>query len=267
MRVVVCLKQILDPEIPPSVFEIDLELKRAKIGNHALVINPFDENALEMALQLKEKNDKVHVIALTYGSERAEEALRKALGVLADEAVHVLKDNNCEEDSYATAKILAVAIKKIGPVDLVMCGRQAGDWDAGQVGSLLAEELGFPSCCFISKIDIKGDKLIFYRQVEGGTEVLESSMPALITVTNDESNVLRIGKVRDVMKAHRKPINKITLDELGIEKSIIEQPQAFTELKSLYIPVYDNVCEIIEGEEPEEKVENLIKKLKSQKVL
>jgi len=265
MKIVVCLKQILDPEIPPSLFEIDDAFKQAKIGKNKLVINPFDENALEMALQLKDKKDDVHITALTYGDKRSEDALRKAFGVLADESVHILKDDDIPEQPYLTANILARAIKKMGPVDLIMCGRQAGDWDAGTVPSLIAEGLEIPSLCFIYQIETANGNLIFKRDVEGGSEVFEFSMPALVTVTNDESNILRIAKIRDVMKAHRKPIRTLTLQDLGTENCDI--PMSYANLNKLYIPSTDNVCEIIDGDDPEEKVTNLLKKLREQKVL
>ena len=267
MNIVVCMKHILDPELPPSAFEIDPEKKQAKIGKHAFVLNPYDENALEMALQLKEKRADTRIIALTYGEAKAEESLRRALGVLADEAVHIMQETDRQTDAYGTAKVLAACIKAIGPVDLIMCGRMAGDWDAGLVGSLLAEALSLPSICFISTLEINDNRLRVSRPVEGGTEILESPLPALVTVTNDESNVLRIAKVRDVMKAHRIPIQKFTLQDLDVSEADILHPGAYKELRDLYLPVQDNVCEIIEGEEPEEKIDTLLTKLKAQKIL
>lgn len=265
MKIVVCLKQILDPEIPPSSFEIDDAFKQARIGKNKLVINPFDENALEMALQLKDKKNDVHITALTYGDKRAEAALRKAFGVLADETVHILKEDDIQEQPYLTANILGRAIKKMGPFDLIMCGRQAGDWDAGTVPSLMAEELGIPSLCFIYQMEMANGDLIFKRDVEGGTEVFESSMPALVTVTNDEFNILRIAKIKDVMKAHRKPVRTLTLQELDTENSHV--PMSYANLNKLYIPSTDNVCEIINGDDLEEKVANLLKRLRDRKVL
>ena len=267
MKVVVCMKHILDPELPPSSFEIEPEKRQAKIGKHAFVLNPYDENALEMALQLKEKKEGVRITALTYGETKAEESLRRALGVLADEAVHIVQETDQQADAYGTAKVLASCIKAIGPVDLILCGRMAGDWDAGLVGSLLAEALALPSICFISSLEVNDSRLRVWRQVEGGIEVLESPLPALVTVTNDESNVLRIAKVRDVMKAHRKPIQRFTLLELDVSDADIQQPGAYEELRDLYLPVQDNVCEIIEGEEPEGKIDALLTKLKAQKIL
>jgi len=267
MKVVVCIKHILDPELPPSSFEIDTEHKQALIGNDPLVLDPYSGNALEMALQLKDKNPGVQVTALTFGNKQAEDSLRKALGVMADEAIHLLQEDDHPVDAYSTARALAAAIKKIGPVDIIFCGRQAGDWDAGLVGPLLAEELSMPSVCFINKAGLNNNKLTLSREVEGGTQNLESDVPVLLTVTNDESNVLRIGKVRDVMKAHRKEIREYTLTDLGLDLVEFYQSKAYTELIEIYQPTQDNVCEILEGEDPEEKVITLLEKLKARKVL
>lgn len=267
MHVVVCLKHILDPELPPGSFEIDPELKCARIGRHALVMSPFDANALEMALQLKDRSPDVRVTALTYGDAKAEESLRKALGVLADEAVHVMREEGSVEDSIGTAKILAAAVKSIGPADLVLCGRQAGDSDAGVVGSLIAEELGIPCICFAFKVEAEGGCVRVTRQAEGAVEVLKATLPAVVTATNDESNVLRIAKVRDVMKSHRMPVRVLTLEELGVEASLSARRLSCADIKGLYTPAQENVCRIMEGEEPEEKIEQLLLQLRNLKLL
>jgi electron transfer flavoprotein beta subunit len=265
MKIVVCLKQILDPELPPSLFEIDDDGKQAKIGKHPLVISPYDENALEMALQLKDSSGEVYVIALAYGSKGVEEALRKALGVLADEAVLILKKDDSIEHTYETARVLAAAIKKIDSVDLVICGRQAGDWDAGQAPLLIAEELGIPAVSFVHKIDMGDDGLTLTRHADAGTEVFASKPPVVVSVTNDDKNLLRIAKVKDVLKAHRKPVEFLTV--LDLEPADDPELLAYSELNRLFIPVVDNVCEIIQGDEPKDKVTTLLRKLRDQKTL
>jgi electron transfer flavoprotein beta subunit len=267
MNIAVCIKYILDPELPPSVFEIDPDRREAKKEGKPQFMDPYSSNALEMAIQLKEKQPDANVIAITIGEEKAEDCLRKAFGVLANEAIHITIDENLFLDSYATAKLLAAAIKKRGDIDIVMCGRQAGDWDAGIVGSLLAEELDLPSVCFISKAEMTESGVRVSRNVETGTEILTIEPPVLLTVTNDESNVMRIAKVKDVMKAHRKPIEKLDITALGIDPTTVSAPKAYQELSALYIPVQDKVCEILEGEEPEEKVSALLKKLRENKFL
>ncbi len=174
MKIAVCVKQILDPELPPSAFEIDATLMRAKIGKHAQVIDPYSGNALEVALQLKDQRPDVQVTAISFGDSKVEDSLRKCLGVLADEAVHVLNGPDIVADSYATAKILAAAIKRTGPFDLILCGRQAGDWDQGLLGPLLAEALSLPSVCFASRLDFSDAGIKIQRYVDGGTQVLEA---------------------------------------------------------------------------------------------
>lgn len=264
MNVVVCIKHILDPEIPPSSFEIDSNGLEANIAERTQLMDPYSANALEMALQLKDKHPGVTVTAVTIGEEKAQDSLRKSLGVLADTAVHVQHDAGTTPNAYETAKILAAAIKNMDQHDLVMCGRQAGDWDAGLVGSLLAEELSLPAICFISTMEMTGTTLKVRRNVETGTEVLDIQLPALLTVTNDESNVLRIGKVKDVMKAHRKPIQKINSTDLT---DVGMPTQAYDMLETLYVPTDDNICEIVDGDDPADKVTTLLNKLRENKLL
>lgn len=269
MRIIVCLKQILDPELPPSVFEIDSTAGRAVLDKHPLVISPFDENALELALQLKEKIANTHVTALTYGNPKLVEegVLRKALGLLVDEAVLVKKESQSEQDAFATARVLAAAIRKLGSADLVLCGRQAGDWDAGLVGFLLAEELDYPCLSFVSQISPAEDQLIFKTEVEAGFELVEAKPPVVATVTNDESNVIRVAKIRDVMMAHRKKVVHFSLAELGLDVAELDQIRAHAGLKDIYIPSQSTVCQFIEGEGPEEKVVMLVDKLRNCKIL
>jgi electron transfer flavoprotein beta subunit len=267
MKIAVCIKQILDPELPPSTFEIDSTLKRAKVGKHALLMDPYSENALELALQIKDKNQDVSVTAITYGEKKAEDSLRKCLGVLADEAVHIYKKNESNDDTYCIATILGEYIKKNGPFELILCGRQAGDWDAGLLGQILSEVLELPMVSFASKIEVIDSKIKIDRYVENGEETLESKLPLLVTVTNDESNVLRIAKVKDVMKAHRKPIIKVNLEDLGINESVLKNLSANDGIEDIFIPEQVSDCEIIEAEEPADIVKKLLNKLKANKVL
>ncbi|MGA7578132.1 MAG: electron transfer flavoprotein subunit beta/FixA family protein [Desulfobaccales bacterium] len=267
MNILVCAKQIIDPEIPPGDFGIDTQNHRVVQGKASLVISPFDENAIEMAIQLKQELGEGKVTVLTYGTDTARDSLYKALAMGADDAVLVKDERSCGPESYPTARVLAATIKKSGDYDLIMCGRQAGDWDAGQVGPLLAEELNLPCITFVCKI--KGDKhgLRLQRQVDGGMEILETPLPALITVTNDEANVPRIPKVRDVMKAQSKKIYVWTLDNLGLSETIFDSENAGIELKELYIPVQENRCEFIEGEDGEQKAASLVDKLLTRKII
>lgn len=265
MKIAICLKQIPDPEIHPNLFKIDPQAKRVVFGEHRLVMNPFDENALEVALQLKEQIGQAHLVALTYGTKEAEDVLRKALCVLVDEAILILKKD--DEEFYTTAQVLAAAVRRLGEVDLILCGRQAGDWDAALVGYFLAEELSIPCVSFAYKLEMTHDVLRIYCETEEGWEAVESSRPVLVTVTNSENNSLRIAKVKDIMKAHRKPIITWTPEELGIEPARPDRPRAFAEFSEMFIPTSENICEFIEGAEPEEKVSKMVEKIRSWKVI
>ena len=144
LRIIVCIKQVLDPEAPSSTFRVDSETKRVIPPKGVPpVLNPFDENALEAALRIKDTQG-AQITVISMGRNLAKPIVRKSLAAGADELI-LLEDDAFEDlDSYSTAYILAVAIKKNGQYDLVLCGREAADTDAGQVGSGIAEILGHP---------------------------------------------------------------------------------------------------------------------------
>lgn len=266
MHIVVCIKQILDPEIPPRDFRIDPDAKQAARGKAGLVISPFDENALELGLQLKEKNG-AKLTVITLGEDEAVEALRKALALGADQVV-LAKDEAFQGlDSYGTAHVLAKSIEKLGDVNLVLLGRQAGDWDIGLVGSLVAEELGMPCVTFVPEIEIAGETAKLKREVEGGFDVIEARLPVVATVTNAESNQIRLPKVKDVMMAHRKPVTTWGAADLGVDAARLSAGARAVEVEELFIPETDSSCEFIEGEDGAEKARNLVRKLQDLKVL
>jgi electron transfer flavoprotein beta subunit len=199
MEILVCLKQILDPEAPARDFRIDAAKRIAERGSANLVTNIFCENALETALQLRDAVGNSKITVLSYGPPTAEDALRKALAMKADTAALVVNDGNPNPDPLTVARVLSAAARKLGNFDLIMVGREAGDWGAGQTGPLLAEELTVPCVCFADRLESAAGKLRIRRQTDSGWEMLEVDPPLVVTVTNDEHNVPRIPKVRDVM--------------------------------------------------------------------
>jgi len=256
MNVLVCIKQILDPEIPTRDFRIDASGTRADSGSASFVTNIFCENALETALQLRERLGVGRITVLSYGVAGAEESLRKALAMKADEAVLVTADDVPPPDPIATACVLAAAIRKLGPFDLVMVGREAGDWGAGQTGGLLAEELGLPCLSFVDRVEPHGDGLRVRRQTDTGWEVFDATPPLVVTITNDEQNVPRIPKVRDVMSSYRAPLTTWTVAELGVDATT----GAFA-LSDLAVPHDETACEIVSGETLEAKVDAFAKRI------
>ena len=262
MNILVCLKQILDPEIPARDFRVDASRREVERGAASLVTNIFCENALETALQLRERAGGATITVLSYGQPSAEDSLRKALAMKADAAALVTGDGNPNPDPLTTARVLAAAINKLGAFDLVMVGREAGDWGAGQTGGLLAEELGLPCVSFVDSIEPGADgKLRLKRQTDTGWEMLEAVPPVVVTVTNDEHNVPRIPKVRDVMMSYRQPLTTWTLDDLGIDVDEARAGNAFYEVAELGIPQKETRCEFVGGDTLDEKVEAFARRI------
>jgi electron transfer flavoprotein beta subunit len=259
MNILVCLKQILDPEVPARDFRIDRSKREAECGSGKLVTNIFCENALETALQFRERAGNGKITALSYGPATAEETLRKALAMKADAAALVLNDGNSKPDPYTVAIVLAAAIKKLGGFDLILVGREAGDWGAGQTGGLLAEELKIPCISFAESVEAAGDKLRVRRQTDSGYEVFEAEPPLVITITNHEHNVPRLPKVRDVMMSGRQPLTKWTIDDLGIDAAAARAGNTYYEVVELEIPQNETHCEFISGDTPEEQAEAFAK--------
>ena len=251
MNILVCLKQILDPEVPARDFRVDAARREAEQGSANLVTNIFCENALETALQLRERAGGAKITVLSYGRPTAEDSLRKALAMKADAAALVLNEGEGAPDPLGVARVLAAAIRRLGEFDLIMTGREAGDWGAGQTGGLLAEELGLPCVSFVDTIEVAGGGLRLKRQTDTGWEVFEAAPPVVVTVTNDEHNVPRIPKVRDVMMSYRQPLTKFALSDLGLAAGAGD----YYEVAELFIPQKESRCDFASGDTLDEKVE------------
>jgi electron transfer flavoprotein beta subunit len=263
MKIIVCMKIVLDPEAPASMFKVDPEAKKVlPMKGNPPVLNPFDENALEAALKLKDANKGSAITVLTMGKALPRPIVRKSLATGADDLV-VLEDDSFEDlDSYASATVISTAIRKMGAYDLILCGREAADTDAGQTGSGIAEMLGLPSITLAGKIEVAGTKLRVERVQPDGYDVLEISLPALITVSS-EIGTLRTAALAGIMAAQKKPMKVMNAQELGVRTTELRK----TSLKQLFQPVREGKCEIIKGATPEEAAANLALKLKESKLL
>jgi electron transfer flavoprotein beta subunit len=261
MNILVCLKQILDPEVPARDFRVDAERREAERGAASLVTNIFCENALETALQFRERNPGARITALSYGAPTAEDSLRKALAMKADAAALVTGDGAQNPDPLATARVLAAAIARLGAFDLIMTGRESGDWGAGQTGGLLAEELGMPCVSFVDRIESADAGLRLRRQTDSGWELIEAEPPVVVTITNDEHNVPRIPKVRDVMMSYRQPLTRWTLEDLGAGADEARAGNTYYEVVELFIPQKEARCEFAAGDTLDEKVEDFARRI------
>ncbi len=253
MKIVVCLKQILDPEIPARDFRVDAAKRVAEQGGANLVTNIFCENALETALQIRDAHTG-EITALAVGPGGAEDVLRKALALRADKAVLAVNDADSNPDPLFVAQTLAAAIRKLGEFDVVMVGREAGDWGAGQTGGLLAEELGIPCISFAEGFEPGSTPgtVKVKRQTDSGFEVIEAPTPLVVTITNHDKNVPRIPKTRDVMQSYRKPLEKFSLDELNVDAAAAH---AYSQVAELFIPRKETQCEFVDGDTLDAKID------------
>ena len=260
-NIIVCIKQVFDPEAPASAYKIDAEARQVILKGVPPVLSPFDENALEAALRIKDAHEsKVTVISM--GRNLSKAVLLKSLAAGADELL-LLEDSAFEEmDSYATAFTLATAIRKLGQYDLILTGREAADANAGTVGPGIAEILGIPSITIVRKVEINQGKVITERLVSDGYEVIETPLPCLITITN-QLGELRYPTVQELVASRKKAIMTWDAKELGVDPSQMRRAR----LLRLFIPQKESRCEIVEGETPEEMGANLAVKLREAQTL
>ena len=266
MNMIVCVKQVIDPEAPPASFKVDAASNKVvPPPGVPPVISPFDENAVEAALRIKDAHGgKITVLSL--GINLLREVVKKPLSMGADELILLEDEAFADGDSWSTAYALAMAIKKIDDYDLVFCGRQAADWDAGQVGSGIAEILGLPGVTVARKVDVTDGKARVERVTTDGYEVVEVSLPALITVSN-ELGEARYPTMRGIMAAKKiEPIIWKPAD-IGVESSQAGMAGRHTKLLKLFQPVREGKCELVEGESPEEAGVTLALKLREAKLL
>jgi electron transfer flavoprotein beta subunit len=263
LNIAVCIKQVPDPEAPISGYRIDSEARRVVPVGIPPVISPFDENALELALRLKDTYD-AKVTALSAGHPLSPAVLRKALFAGADELI--LVETPPAEidifDSLNTASLLAEAIKKIRTIDLIFTGRQASDTNAGMVGIYLAELLHIPAVTFAKNVSLKEKNVHIERILPDGIEFVEAALPVLITV-GSEAGELRNLDMKRMREAKSKPILKWSSSELPSA----QKHQKKLILQSLKAPKLERKCLFVQSASAVEAGEELAARLKEDKVL
>lgn len=266
MNIIVCIKQVPDPEAPAGGWTVDSAKGTVNPPSGTQnVISTFDNNAIEAALQLKEAYGG-KITAVSMGPASVKDSLKQALALGADEAVH-LQDAAFEgSDSLGTATALAAAIKKIGECDLVLTGRQAADWDAGQVGPMLAEVMGVPCSTVVRKIEQAGNGLKIERLIENGFEVIEMPTPSLLTISN-EANEPRYPTLKGIMGAGRKPMATWGVGDIGVAADKVGSTGATVKNVKVFKPIREGKCEIIEGETLAEAGANLALRLREAKLI
>jgi electron transfer flavoprotein beta subunit len=264
VSIAVLAKQVIDPEMPMAAFRIDADAKAVvPPSNIPPVVNGFDENAVEAALQIKDSQE-ASITVISTGTSFALDVMKKPLSMGADELVLLQDDAFANSiDSFFTAQLLAAAIRKLGGFDLIICGRQASDWDNAQVPLGVAEILGLSCISLGKKVEIKDGKVSVERITNDGYEVVEAPLPALVTVSN-ELGQPRYPTLRGIMAATRKQPTIWSSSDLGADASQLE-PRVT--LQELFVPVRDQQCEIIEGDDAADAGRQLALKLREAKLI
>ena len=267
MHIIVCVKQIPNPETPAHLFKIDDAAKTViPAPGMPLVMSPFDEQAVEAALRLRDTLGEVKITVVSLGPESVREALKHGLSLGADEAILLSDPAFQGSDGYTTALALAEAIKKIGEYDLILTGRQAADWDAGVVGLGIAELLDIPAITFAKDVQVHDRTVRVERVLQDGFETVEASLPALVTISN-ELGEPRSPNLRQVMRASRKKATVWSAAALSFDTGRMGATGARLTVERLFIPVKENQCEFITGGSPQEQAMNLLRRLQEMRVL
>ena len=263
MHFIVCIKQVPDTEELGKV-KINPATNTLKREGVSSIINPFDENAIEEALRLREKKGG-EVTALSMGPPQAEEALRKTLAMGVDRAILLSDKAFAGADTLATSYVLAVAIKKIGEFDLILSGKQAIDGDTAQVGPGIAEWLSIPQLTYIRKLEVNDNKVRAERVLEDSFEVVETSLPCLVTVTKD-INEPRYPSLRGLLKAKKEEIPIWDCHNLSVEKKRVGADGSPTQVIKIFTPEPPGKGEILSGE-ISEVADRLIREIKKRKIV
>lgn len=261
MDIVVCVKQV------PDTTEVKIDPVTNTLVRQGVpsIVNPFDKNAVEAALQLKEKHGgKVTVI--TMGPPQAKDALKECLAMGADEALLLSDRAFGGADTLATSHALAAGLKKLGKFDLLICGKQAIDGDTAQVGPEIAEHLGLAQITYVSKIEVEGNTVRVEREHEDGYERIEAEMPLVLTVVKS-INEPRFPTVRGTMKANRKEIPTWSAADVEADPKVIGLKGSPTQVKRIFTPKQRTQGEIIEAETAREAACTLVKKLADAKII
>ncbi|KZN98641.1 electron transfer flavoprotein subunit beta/FixA family protein [Pseudobacillus badius] len=253
MNIYVLLKRTFDTEEKISVANGQIQEDGAEF-----IINPYDEYAVEEAIQIRDdKGGEVTVVSV--GNEEAEKQLRTALAMGADKAVLINTEDDVENgDQYTTAKILAEFLKD-KEADLIIAGNVAIDGGSGQVGPRVADLLGMPYVTTITEIKIEGESVHIVRDVEGDSEKIETKLPLLVTAQQG-LNDPRYPSLPGIMKAKKKPLDELELDDLDLDEDEVE---AKTETIAVFLPPKKEAGRILEGE-LSDQVQELVSLLHSE---
>jgi electron transfer flavoprotein beta subunit len=257
MNSIVCVKRVLDPAIPPGKFVIDAEKNRV-VPPQGIpqIMNPYDAHALELALRLKAANGG-RVTALSLEASDSDEIVRQAIAMGADEGI-LLHDAVFEGlSSFGTASVLTKTIEKIGDYQLILCGREAVDWDEGLVGPLIADNLGLPLITLAMEAALTNGKLRVKRVTLDGYQVFDAALPAVVTVSNE------VGKPRlptglGIISAARRKLTVWSAQDTGALLPAAGEGERQKRLSRLFTQEQGRACEFVTGNTVDEAAAKLI---------
>lgn len=260
MKIVVCMKQTPDTE---ATIKIAGGGQGIEEQNLKWVMNPYDEYAVEQAIQLKEKHGGETIVA-TLGPDRVTEAMRTALAMGIDRGIQLKDDAFIGSDATGMAKALAAALKKEAP-DLVLCGKQAIDWDMAQVPAILAELLDMPQVYMVAKMEVAADgkSAVCNRRIEGGEEVVEVKFPAVITCDKG-LNEPRYASLPGIMKAKKKELKAFGLADSGLAAGDVGKAASKVQILE-YMPLPDRPPgKVFKDQETADMVKQVVKLLREE---
>ncbi|MCD4717837.1 MAG: electron transfer flavoprotein subunit beta/FixA family protein [Desulfobacterales bacterium] len=261
MNIIVCIKQV------PDVTEVSWDPETGSLIRKGIpsIINPDDKTAIESALQLKERYGG-EVTVLSMGPSQVEEALREALGMGVDKAIQLTSKEFAGSDTWATSYTLGLAVKKAGQYELIICGKEAIDGMTAQVGPQLAEYLGIPQLTYAMNIEVVDSKVRVKQKLGDLERLLESPMPALITVER-EAYPPRVAPMDTILEAYGKEIPVWKSDDLNGDGDNLGLKGSPTKLRKVYTPkLIKGKVEMFEGG-PEEVAHKFVDKLKEKYII
>ncbi|HMM19935.1 MAG TPA: electron transfer flavoprotein subunit beta/FixA family protein [Selenomonadales bacterium] len=261
MNLVVCVKQV------PDTTEVKIDPVTNTLIRQGVpsIVNPFDKNALETALQLKEQHGG-RVTVISMGPPQAKDALKECLAMGADEAVLVSDRAFGGADTLATSYTLAAAIRKLGNYDIILCGKQAIDGDTAQVGPEMAEHLGIAQVTYVAKLTVEGAAVRVEREHDVGYEILEVQTPVLVSVVK-AINEPRLPTVKGTMKANRAEIPLWGAGDLAVSEPRLGLKGSPTQVRKIFTPPQRTQGVVIQKETAREAVADLLQKLADAKIV
>lgn len=256
MHIIVCMKQVFDLQ----QIRIKGQTREPVLEGVPLVFGDFDKNALEEAVRIKER-EEAQITALAVGSPKLQETIKEALAIGADQAV-ILTDAAFDgADAAGSARVLAAAIEKIGPADLILTGEGSADEYSGQVPSRLAELLGLPLVTYVRELEVQDGRIRAVRDLENSLETAETALPVVVSVTG-EINEPRLPPLTAILRAGRKPLHQWSAGDLGLDETLVGRAASARDVHSNLTPEQERKGVIHQGpadEVVEELVEDLVR--------